>query len=135
MFKRNIKDTRTTLFTSLALNIFQTFSPCLHCWLWAWICLLGRVFLVSIFSSLQKQPPEVFLKKRVFINFAKFTRKHLCQCLFLNKFAEKPANLLKKRLCCFLGNPVKFLRAPLSTEHLGATASVFRPFEGESSRL
>ena len=27
--------------------------------------------------------PEVFYKKRVFKNFAKFTGKHLCQSLFL----------------------------------------------------
>ena len=34
----------------------------------------------------QKQPPEVFCKKRVLRNFAKFTGKHLCQ-LFFNKVA------------------------------------------------
>ena len=31
--------------------------------------------------------PEVFCKKGVLKNFAKFTRKHLCQSLFLNKVA------------------------------------------------
>ena len=32
-------------------------------------------------------------------NFAKFTRKHLCQSFFFNKFAGlRPATLLKKRL-------------------------------------
>ena len=30
----------------------------------------------------QKQPPEVFCKKDVLRNFAKFTGKHLCQSLF-----------------------------------------------------
>ena len=35
----------------------------------------------------QKQPPEVFCKKGVLRNFAKFTGRHLCQSLFLNKFA------------------------------------------------
>ena len=34
---------------------------------------------------LLKQPPEVFGKKAVLRNFAKFTRKHLCQSLFFNK--------------------------------------------------
>ena len=29
--------------------------------------------------------PEVFRKESVLINFAKFTGKHLCQSLFLNK--------------------------------------------------
>ena len=31
--------------------------------------------------------PEVFCKKRVLRNFAKFTEKHLCQSLFFNKVA------------------------------------------------
>ena len=42
--------------------------------------------------------------KKVFINFAKFTRKHLCQSLFFNK----------KRLQhnCFPENVAQFLRTP-----------------------
>ena len=36
---------------------------------------------------LQKQPPDVFCKKGVLRNFAKFTGKHLCQSLFFNKVA------------------------------------------------
>ena len=35
----------------------------------------------------QKQSPEVFYKKVVLRNFAKFTGKHLFQRLFLNKVA------------------------------------------------
>ena len=31
--------------------------------------------------------PDVFCKKGVLKNFAKFTEKHLCQSLFFNKFA------------------------------------------------
>ena len=31
--------------------------------------------------------PEVFCKKDVLRSFAKFTGKHLCQCLFFNKAA------------------------------------------------
>ena len=42
---------------------------------------------------------EVFCKKGVLRNFAKFIGKHLCQSLFFNKVAgRKPACLLKKRL-------------------------------------
>ena len=42
----------------------------------------------------------VFLKIRVFENFAKLTRKHLCQSLFFNKVKGlKPVMLLKRRLC------------------------------------
>ena len=48
-------------------------------------------------------------------NFTKFTGKHLCQSLFLNKVAGlRPATLLKKRLWhrCFPVNFAKFLRTP-----------------------
>ena len=65
--------------------------------------------------------PEVFFKKSVLRNFAKFTRKHLCQRLFFNKVAGLwPATILKKRLWyrCFPVNFVNFLRAPFFTEHL-----------------
>ena len=37
---------------------------------------------------LQKQPPKVFYKKGVLRNFAKFTGKHLCQCLFFNNVSH-----------------------------------------------
>ena len=48
---------------------------------------------------------EVFCKKEVLENFAKFKGKHLCQSLFFNKVADlRPAHLLKKKLLhrCFL---------------------------------
>ena len=42
-----------------------------------------------LFSEfMQKQLPEVFYKKGVLRNFAKFTGKHLCQSLFFNKVAS-----------------------------------------------
>ena len=66
-------------------------------------------------SPVQKQPPEVFYKKGVLKNFAKFTGKHLCQSLFFNKVAGiRTATLLKKRLWhkYFPVNFAKFLRAP-----------------------
>ena len=44
------------------------------------ICLLQG--LNKVLSD-QKQPPEVFYKKGVLKNIAKFTGKHLCQSLFL----------------------------------------------------
>ena len=62
---------------------------------------------------LQKQPPEVFSRKGVPRNFAKFTGKHLCQGLFFHKVAGlRPATLLKKGLWyrCFPVNFLKFLR-------------------------
>ena len=77
--------------------------------------------------------PNVLCEKGVLRNFAKFTRKHLCQSLFFNKVADicarvsfliklqaPPATLLKKRLWhwCFPVNFAKFLRTPFFTEHL-----------------
>ena len=65
--------------------------------------------------------PDVFYEKGVLKDFAKFTRKHLCQGLFFNKVAElRPTTLLKKRLWlrCFHVNFAKFLRTPFFTEHL-----------------
>ena len=65
--------------------------------------------------------PEVFCKKGVLRNFAKFTGKHLCQSLFFNKFAGlRSTTLLKKRLShrCFPVNFAKFLRTPFLTKHL-----------------
>ena len=40
--------------------------------------------------------PEVFCKKDVLRNFAKFTGKHLCQSLYFNKVAGKACNFIKK---------------------------------------
>ena len=55
---------------------------------------------------------EVFCKKGVLKNLAKFTGKHLCRSLFFNKVADlRPATLLQKRLLhkCFPMNFEKFL--------------------------
>ena len=74
-----------------------------------------------MFSWVQKQPPEVFCKNGVLRNFSKFTGKHPCQSLFLNKVARlRPAHLSKKRLWhrCFPVNVDKFLTTPFLTEHL-----------------
>ena len=72
-------------------------------------------------NQLKKQPPEVFCKKNVLRNFAKFTGKHLCQSLFFNKIAGlRSATLLKKRLWhrYFPMNFAKFLTTPFIIEYL-----------------
>ena len=63
-------------------------------------------------AKLRSSCPEVFYKKGVLRNLAKFTGKHLCQRLFFNKVAG--CNLLKKSLWhrCFPVNFPKFLRTP-----------------------
>ena len=50
--------------------------------------------------TIQKQPPEVLCKKGVSRNFAKFTRKHLCQTLtqvFFCEFCEISKNTFSYR--------------------------------------
>ena len=59
---------------------------------------------------------KVFYKKTVLNNFAIFTEKYLCWCLFFNKNAGLHAcNSIKKRLKhrYFLVNIAKFLRTPI----------------------
>ena len=68
-----------------------------------------------MFTCFRSSLPEVFCRKGVLKNFAKFTEKHQCQSLFFNKVAGlRPATLLEKRLWhwCFPVNFAKFLRTP-----------------------
>ena len=44
---------------------------------------------LMIFITFRSSNPEVFCKRAVLKNFAKFTDKHLCQSLFFNKVAGK----------------------------------------------
>ena len=46
---------------------------------------------------IQKQPPEVFCKKKVFLKLCNFTEKHLCWSVFLITLQVlSPATLLKR---------------------------------------
>ena len=87
-------------------------------------CLRGilvELFLHRSQLMYRSSRPEVFCKLGALRNFTKFTGKHLCQGLFLNKVAGlRPTTLLKKGLWhkCFTVNFAKFLRAPFFTEHL-----------------
>ena len=77
----------------------------------------GSCWIINFRSSnsqsgiIRSSLPEVFCKKGVLRNFAKFKGKHLCQSLFLNKVAG-----LRHR--CFPANFVKFPRTPFFTEYL-----------------
>ena len=63
--------------------------------------LIHTYLFILVFRSSRQ---EVFCKKGVLRNFAKFTGKHLCQSLFFNR--------------CFSVNFAKFLRTTFLTEHL-----------------
>ena len=83
-------------------------------------CLRGILVLAELFLRRSKliyrsSRPEDFCKKGVPRNFTKFTRKHLCQVLFVNKVADlSPETLWKKSLWhrCFAVNFAKYLRTP-----------------------
>ena len=65
--------------------------------------------------------PEVFCKKGVLKNLAKFTGKYLCHSLFFNKVADlSSATLFKRRLWhrCISVNFAKFLRTLIFIENL-----------------
>ena len=73
------------------------------------------VFILTdvVYRIFRSSRPEVFCKKGVLKSFAKFTEKHLCKSLFLNKVADQwPATLFKKGLWnrCFPVDFAKFLR-------------------------
>ena len=57
---------------------------------------------VSVLSRLSRSShPEVFCKKGVLRNFAKFTGKPLCQSLFFNKVPSKKGTLAQVFSCEF----------------------------------
>ena len=96
-------------------------------------CCLRRIWTtLSIRFSYAEAVVRRCSEKGALKNFTKFTEKHLCQSLFLNKDAAlRPVTLLKKRLWhrYFPVIFVKFLRTPFLTEHplwlLLATAEPF----------
>ena len=67
----------------------MTFPHCLLNFPWfPWFpWLSGHPAPARSAHNIQKQPTELFCKKGVLRNFAKFTGKHLCQRLFFNKVA------------------------------------------------
>ena len=79
------------------------------------------ILYMSLVLNVGSSCPDVFRKKGVLRNFAKFTGIHLCQRLFFNKVAGlRPETLLKKSLWhrCFPVNIAKFLKTPIFIERL-----------------
>ena len=117
--------TVTTLNTSYSFSSihfilhFLCFSVCIRNFIENLLILMKM--LCWKISSYRSSHPQVFCKKGVLRNFAKFTGKHLCQRLFFNKVARlRQATLLKKSLWhrYFPMNFANFLRTPFFTEHL-----------------
>ena len=92
--------------------------------------------MIEVFRGLQKQPLEVFYKKGVLRNFAKFTGKHLENTRKTGKqpntrkTALRPATLFKKSLWhrCFSVNFAKFLRTPFLQNTSGRRFLVLASF-------
>ena len=72
-----------------------------------------RLLVKISISVTRSSRPEVFCKKGVLRNLAKFTAKHLCQSLLYNKVAG-----MRLWHRCFLVNFVKFLRSSFFIERL-----------------
>ena len=92
-------------------RVFQYFDTCIYTVfklssdlsLHVMACLFGWFtgYKVNYLASChyRSSGPEVFCRKVVIRNFAKFKGKHLCQSLPFNKVAGlRPATLLKKKL-------------------------------------
>ena len=87
-------------------------------------------FIHGFHLSVKSSRPEVFCKKDVLTNFAKFTGKHFCQSLFLYKVAG-----LRPMVCIFIKketlaqmfpvNFAKFLRTPFYRRSLVAASECF----------
>ena len=58
--------------------------------------MINNVFFEKKTSGFRSSRPEVFCKKGVLKNFAKFKGKHLCQSLFFDKVAGAACNFIKK---------------------------------------
>ena len=82
-------------------------------------------FFLNFSYTYRSSHLEVFCKKVVLRNFAKFTKKHLCQSLFFNKIARLVCKIIKKKTLAevFSCEFCEISKKTLFTEHLRANAS------------
>ena len=101
------KTSKNTFFIEQLKSLFLKFNSCFQ-------RSLGQRAMPL--SPIRSSHRRCSVKKGVLGNFAKFTGKHLCQRLFLNKVVGlRPAALLRRSLWdrCFPVNFAKFLRRSL----------------------
>ena len=82
-------------------------------------CLINYIVIDVTKSRSSRQ--EVFCKKGILGNFAKFTGKHLCQVLFFNKVVGlRPANFIEKETLAqvFSCGICEISKSTFFTEHL-----------------
>ena len=78
--------------------------------------------LQQLIASYRSSHRRCSVKKGVLRKFAKFTGKHLCQSLFLNKVAGALKEALAQVFSCEF---CEFSKNSFLTEHVWATASFF----------
>ena len=103
----------------------------MRCILRKWFTLLKKLDLVKTLSLrlryYQKQPPEVFCKKKVFLEISQNSQKNICaRASFLVKLQASACNFVKKEALAhvFFCEFCEISRNTFFTEHLQATASV-----------
>ena len=95
---------------------------------------IGKIIILYSHVVCRSSRPEMFCKKSLLKNFAKFTGKTCARVSFFKKLQAiglRPATLLKNRLWhrCFPANFTKFLRTPFIIEHLwGLLLSLAKSF-------
>ena len=83
---------------------------------------IEKWWLFDYYGNGGSSRPEVFCKKGVLRNFAKFTGKHLCQSLLFNKVVGQACNFIKKDTLaqvfscefCEISKSTFFHRTPLA---------------------
>ena len=91
------------------------------------VCLIWVIRRIGCFNRSSR--PEVFCKKGVLRNFAKFTGKHLSRKLFFKKVAGLACNCIKKESLtqmfscefCEISKNTFFYRTPLVAASIGET--------------
>ena len=92
------------------------------------------LFPTSQHDIIRSSCPEIFFRKGVLINFAKFTGKHLRQSLFFNQVDQRFATLLKKKTLAqvFSCNFYEISKNTFFTEHLRLLLLIISLYYSES---
>ena len=70
--------------------------------------------IIRVLATFRSSRLEVFCKIGALRNFPKFTGKHLCQSLFLNKVAETLVQVLSLGFCAISKNNFSYRISPLA---------------------
>ena len=88
-------------------------------------CSAKLIYFIVAFSFFRSSSPELFYKKVVLRNFAKFAGKHLCQSLFLSKVAGLRLATLFKKEPLFFGKFCEISKNTFSYRTPSVAAAIF----------